>query len=248
LGSTDRPDLAAIAGRHSRPENRRHRLSTRVRTVFNEVGWPTSPKLVELFRWPMECRSSSVTRQFNTTTSMGRPDASNVLLVLLPQFERECYPPSGSADKNRSIKAKGACGSEAPLPLGYEMKDGKIAVVEEEAELVRLIFRRYLELGSVNRARSGSQRTQHSDQGKKRAFATGRRRAVASRFGRGAFVLFVGKPLLYIGRGSKYKNEILPARAASDHGSLHYFDAVRQKILCPVVPPHRCNATSPTTC
>jgi site-specific DNA recombinase len=31
------------------------------------------------------------------------------------------------------------------------MKDGKIAIVEEEAELVRLIFfRRYLELGSVN--------------------------------------------------------------------------------------------------
>jgi hypothetical protein len=36
------------------------------------------------------------------------------------------------------------------LPLGYEMKDGKIAVAEEEAELVRSIFRRYLELGSVN--------------------------------------------------------------------------------------------------
>jgi hypothetical protein len=35
-------------------------------------------------------------------------------------------------------------------PLGYEMKDGKIANVEEEAELVRSIFRRYLELGSVN--------------------------------------------------------------------------------------------------
>jgi hypothetical protein len=30
------------------------------------------------------------------------------------------------------------------------MKDGKIAVIEEEAELVRLIFRRYQELGSVN--------------------------------------------------------------------------------------------------
>jgi hypothetical protein len=30
------------------------------------------------------------------------------------------------------------------------MKDGKIAIVEEEAELVRSIFRRYLELGSVN--------------------------------------------------------------------------------------------------
>jgi len=30
------------------------------------------------------------------------------------------------------------------------MKDGKIAVVKDEAELVRMIFRRYLELGSVN--------------------------------------------------------------------------------------------------
>jgi len=30
------------------------------------------------------------------------------------------------------------------------MKDGKIAIIEEEAELVRSIFRRYLELGSVN--------------------------------------------------------------------------------------------------
>jgi site-specific DNA recombinase len=30
------------------------------------------------------------------------------------------------------------------------MKDGKIAIVEEEAELVRSIYRRYLELGSVN--------------------------------------------------------------------------------------------------
>jgi hypothetical protein len=30
------------------------------------------------------------------------------------------------------------------------MKDGKIAIVKEEAELVRLIFRRYLELDSVN--------------------------------------------------------------------------------------------------
>jgi hypothetical protein len=36
------------------------------------------------------------------------------------------------------------------LPFGYEMKDGKIAIVEEEAELVRLIYRRYLALGSVN--------------------------------------------------------------------------------------------------
>jgi hypothetical protein len=30
------------------------------------------------------------------------------------------------------------------------MQDGKVSVVEEEAEQVRLIFRRYLELSGVN--------------------------------------------------------------------------------------------------
>jgi hypothetical protein len=34
-------------------------------------------------------------------------------------------------------------------PLGYELKDGKL-VVEEEAERVRLIFRRYLEVSGIN--------------------------------------------------------------------------------------------------
>jgi DNA invertase Pin-like site-specific DNA recombinase len=37
-----------------------------------------------------------------------------------------------------------------PLPLGYIMRDGKIAFVENEAERVRLIYRRYLELTGVN--------------------------------------------------------------------------------------------------
>jgi hypothetical protein len=35
-------------------------------------------------------------------------------------------------------------------PLGYETKDRKIVVVEAEAERVRTVFRRYLELGSLN--------------------------------------------------------------------------------------------------
>jgi hypothetical protein len=37
------------------------------------------------------------------------------------------------------------------VPLGYETKDRRIVVVEEEAERVRTIFRRYLDLGSLNR-------------------------------------------------------------------------------------------------
>src|SRR6516225_8851482 len=35
--------------------------------------------------------------------------------------------------------------------LGYELKEGKLSIVAEEAERVRMIFSRYLALGSVNR-------------------------------------------------------------------------------------------------
>src|SRR5260370_40092628 len=52
-------------------------------------------------------------------------------------------------DKIAASKRKGLWVG-GTLPIGYEMKEDKIAVIEEEAELVRLIFRRYLELGSVN--------------------------------------------------------------------------------------------------
>jgi site-specific DNA recombinase len=51
--------------------------------------------------------------------------------------------------QDRSLQAQGTLGRRS-LPLGYDMKDGKIAVVEDEAEQVRLIYRRYLELSGVN--------------------------------------------------------------------------------------------------
>src|SRR6266576_2299419 len=88
----------------------------------------------------------SVTQQFNTTTSMGRLTL-NVLLSFA-QFEREVTS-ERIRDKIAASKRKGLWVG-GPLPLGYEMKDGKIAVVEDEAERVRLIHRRYLELGGVN--------------------------------------------------------------------------------------------------
>jgi site-specific DNA recombinase len=34
-------------------------------------------------------------------------------------------------------------------PLGYRAQDRKLVIVDSEAELVRSIFRRYAELGSV---------------------------------------------------------------------------------------------------
>ena len=71
----------------------------------------------------------------------------NVLLSFA-QFEREVTS-ERIRDKIAASKRKGLWVG-GPLPLGYEIKDGKITVVEDEAERVRLIYRRYLELGGVN--------------------------------------------------------------------------------------------------
>jgi site-specific DNA recombinase len=105
------------------------------------------------------------------------------------------------------------------------MKDGKIAIIEKEAELVRSIFRRYLELGSVNelvrdlKARDIRTRIQQ--------LSTGRTRGGIP-FGRGALFYLLGNHF-YVGK-VKYKNEILPGEqpAIMDRS---LFDAVRQKAL-----------------
>src|SRR5881409_3226149 len=102
-------------------------------------------KLVELFD-QHNVSFVSVTQQFNTTTSMGRLTL-NVLLSFA-QFEREVTS-ERIRDKIAASKRKGLWVG-GPLPLGYHMKGDKIAVVEDEAERVRLIYRRYLELGGVN--------------------------------------------------------------------------------------------------
>ncbi len=103
-------------------------------------------KLVELFD-AHGVSFVSVTQQFNTTTSMGRLTL-NVLLSFA-QFEREVTS-ERIRDKIAASKRKGLWVG-GMVPLGYELKDGKLLIVEEEAEQVRTIFRRYLELGSVNR-------------------------------------------------------------------------------------------------
>jgi resolvase-like protein len=96
----------------------------------------------------------SVTQQFNTTTSMGRLTL-NVLLSFA-QFEREVTS-ERIRDKIAASKRKGLWVG-GTLPLGYHMKDDQIAVVEDEAERVRLIYRRYLELGP---SRGRDNRLQH---------------------------------------------------------------------------------------
>ena len=87
----------------------------------------------------------SVTQQFNTTTSMGRLTL-NVLLSFA-QFEREVIG-ERIRDKIAASKRKGMWMGGVP-PLGYGAQDHKLVMIDSEADAVRLIFRRYAELGSV---------------------------------------------------------------------------------------------------
>ena len=67
------------------------------------------------------------------------------MLLSFAQFERGVTG-ERIRDKIAASKKKGLWMGGLPS-LGYEVKDRKLVVVEEEAERVRLIFRRYLDLG-----------------------------------------------------------------------------------------------------
>jgi site-specific DNA recombinase len=101
-------------------------------------------KMVEVF----DARGVSfvaVTQQFNTTTSMGRLTL-NVLLSFA-QFEREVTG-ERIRDKIAASKRKGMW-MGGLVPIGYDVHERRLIVNQGEAETVREIFRRYLELGSV---------------------------------------------------------------------------------------------------
>ena len=103
-------------------------------------------KLVEAF----DAKSISfvaVTQQFNTTTSMGRLTL-NVLLSFA-QFERELSS-ERVRDKVAASRRKGKW-TGGTVPLGYDAKDKKLIINKGEAETVRYIFRRYLELQSFGK-------------------------------------------------------------------------------------------------
>jgi DNA invertase Pin-like site-specific DNA recombinase len=101
-------------------------------------------KLIELFD-AHNVSFVSVTQSFNTSSSTGKL-ALNVLLSF-SQFERELIG-ERVRDKIAASKRKGIWVG-GPVPLGYAAVDRKIVVVPTEAEAVRTIFARYLELGSV---------------------------------------------------------------------------------------------------
>jgi len=176
-------------------------------------------KLVELFD-AHSVSFVSVTQQFNTTTSMGRLTL-NVLLSFA-QFEREVTS-ERIRDKIAASKRKGLWVG-GPLPLGYRMQDGKVAIVPDEAETVRQIFSRYLELSSVGiLMRDLKQRDIRT---KIWPYKSGGLRG-GVHFGRGT-LYYLLRNRFYIGEVS-YKSEILPGEQPPilDRG---LFEAVQQKL------------------
>ncbi len=100
-------------------------------------------KLVEVFD-RNEVTFVSVTQSFNTTTSMGRLTLN--ILLSFAQFEREVTA-ERIRDKVTASRMKGMWMGGCP-PLGYDVKDRKLVINEKEAENVRWIFARFVEIGS----------------------------------------------------------------------------------------------------
>ena len=124
----------------------------------------------------------SVTQAFNTTSSMGRLTL-NVLLSFA-QFEREVTS-ERIRDKIAASKAKDMWMGGVP-PLGYDVPEAgsrTLRVNDTEAETVRAIYQRYLEIGSVHRLAAAL-----ADDGivsKRHVTASGRELG-GTQFGRGA--------------------------------------------------------------
>ena len=89
----------------------------------------------------------SVTQQMDTSTSIGR--LSLHVVLSFAQYEREVIA-ERIRDKMRAARRRGKYLGGVP-PLGYDVDrpNKRLVVNDEEAVLVRYIFRRYLQLGST---------------------------------------------------------------------------------------------------
>ena len=82
------------------------------------------------------------------------------MLLSFAQFEREItgerIRDKVAASKKRGIWMGGA------VPLGYRVENRALHIVEEHADFVRMLFRRYLEIGSVVRLKAALDTGEHS--------------------------------------------------------------------------------------
>ena len=89
----------------------------------------------------------SVTQQFNTTTSMGRLTLN--MLLSFAQFEREVIG-ERIRDKVAASRRKGMW-MGGWTPMGYDVKDRKLVVNTREAATVKMVFERFIKVGSATR-------------------------------------------------------------------------------------------------
>ncbi len=162
----------------------------------------------------------SITQAFNTTTSMGRLTL-NVLLSFA-QFEREVTG-ERIRDKIAASKAKGMW-MGGPCPLGYDAVGRKLEINPAEAELVRMIFARYLELGSVYALKA--ELDAKGVVSKRRIKKTGAEEG-GQPFSRGALFQLLKNPL-YVGE-VRHKDRTYPGQHAAII-SQEVFDAVQASL------------------
>jgi site-specific DNA recombinase len=133
----------------------------------------------------------AITQQFNTTTSMGRLTLN--ILLSFAQFEREVTT-ERIRDKIAASKRKGMW-MGGNLPLGYDVEHRKLVINREEAETVKLIYKRYLELGCVRLLQQDLDKRQIRS--KPRVSQAGKRSGGCA-FSRGALYTLLANPI-YVG-------------------------------------------------
>src|SRR5258708_7553693 len=197
-----------------------------VEACFHMTKEADFAKLIELFD-AHDVSFVSVTQSFNTSSSMGRLTL-NVLLSFA-QFERELIG-ERVRDKIAASKRKGIWVG-GPVPLGYAAVGKKIVMVPVEAEAVRTIFARYVELGSVRALAEDLDR--RGIRSKPRRLSDGRTIGGGG-FGVGALAHLL-KNRFYIGevvyRGEVHRGEHEPILDSA------LFDAVQGKPSPPAVAP-----------
>jgi DNA invertase Pin-like site-specific DNA recombinase len=114
-------------------------------------------KLVELFD-QHGATFVSVTQSFATTTAMGRLTLN--ILMSFAEFERDLAG-ERIRDKLLASRRKGMWMGGIP-PLGYDVRARKLVVNETEAALVRLIFNRFLRVGSATKLAQELRRAGHT--------------------------------------------------------------------------------------
>jgi site-specific DNA recombinase len=180
-------------------------------------------KIVEILD-AREASFVSVTQQFNTTTSMGGLTLN--ILLSFAQFEREVIG-ERIRDKIAASKRKGMWMGGVP-PLGYRARDGKLIVIDSEAEIVRTIFRCYAELGSVRLLKEELEARGI----KSKSWTTASGRGVGQPFSRGALYLMLQNRL--------YRGEIVHkgiSHPANTRRSSFCLCGMRSRRSSPPIPP-----------